>query len=128
MNWSVLRLLQVVAWLCPLLPPLLCENLLCFYSPILEIEKTFELIVTECPPNEVCFKAAGRYGNYTALSARGCLLEERCSRQYSLRLKGTAYAMSYSCCDRPYCNAGSPLRPLYPTVMFAAIATAAYTL
>ncbi|XP_040894875.1 protein Bouncer-like [Toxotes jaculatrix] len=102
----MLQLLHVsVLWIYLHLPSLLCDNLLCYYSPILEKEKTFKFIVTECPPDEMCFKADGRYGNHSALSARGCMAEKDCSQMHELRLKGTVYIMSYACCDRPYCNA-----------------------
>lgn len=102
---NMLQLLHVaVLWFYLLIPSLLCDNLLCYYSPILEREKKFELIVTECPPDELCFKADGRYGNHSALSARGCMAKKDCSQVHNIRIKGTVYVMSYACCDRPYCN------------------------
>lgn len=113
-------------WLSLPLPLLLSENLHCYFSPILEKEITFELIVTECPPNELCFKALGRYGNYTALSARGCMLEKDCSQVHSLRLLGTVYSMSYSCCDWPYCNRGVALEPLTAMLVAAAVAACSF--
>nr|XP_046249420.1 protein Bouncer isoform X2 [Scatophagus argus] len=122
---SMLQLLHVaVLWFCLLLPSLLCDNLLCYYSPILEKEKTFELIVTECPPDELCFKADGRYGNHSALSASGCMAERDCSQVHSIRLKGTMYAMSYSCCDWSYCNScpGVAARSLYISVSLLTVA------
>ncbi|XP_068458531.1 protein Bouncer [Clinocottus analis] len=101
-----------------LLPSVLCDNLFCYYSPILEGTTTLELIVTECPPHELCFKADGRYGNYSALSARGCMLKRDCSREHDLNLKGTVYTMSYSCCESSYCNScpGATAQSLYVTV------------
>ncbi|XP_073327929.1 protein Bouncer [Pagrus major] len=102
---NMLQLLRVAVLLVYLLlPSLLCDNLLCYYSPILEHEITFELIVTECPPDELCFKADGRYGNHSALSARGCVPKKVCGQVKSLRLKGTVYTMTFNCCDSPYCN------------------------
>nr|XP_019934300.1 PREDICTED: sperm acrosome membrane-associated protein 4-like isoform X2 [Paralichthys olivaceus] len=86
------------------LPSVLCDNLRCYYSPILEKEEKFELIVTECPPDELCFKADGRYGNHSALSARGCMAKRDCEQVHKHRFKGTIYTMSYACCDGPYCN------------------------
>ncbi|XP_056243111.1 protein Bouncer-like [Seriola aureovittata] len=101
----MLQVLHVsVLWFYLLLPSLLCDNLLCYYSPILEKEETVQLIVTECPPSEHCFKADGRYGNHSALSARGCMAEKDCSQVHKIRLRGTVYIMSYACCDKPYCN------------------------
>ncbi|KAM7414822.1 hypothetical protein PAMA_019578 [Pampus argenteus] len=100
----MLQLLHVAVLWFYLLPSLLCENLLCFYSPILEKERTFKLIVTECPPRELCFKADGRYGNHSAMSARGCMAEKDCSQVHRFRIKGTIYTMTYACCDWPYCN------------------------
>ncbi|KAG7523319.1 hypothetical protein JOB18_043887 [Solea senegalensis] len=91
-----------VLWL--VLPSALCANLHCYYSPILEKKEKFKLIVTECPPDELCFKADGRYGNHSALTARGCMAKKDCSQVDEIRLKGTVYTMSYACCDGPYCN------------------------
>ncbi|XP_047246405.1 protein Bouncer-like [Girardinichthys multiradiatus] len=117
----MLQLLPVAVLCLQLLPLLLCENLLCYFSPILEKEKKFELIVTECTPNEVCFKVLGRYGNFTALSARGCLLEKSCGKQSNIRLKGTGYVMTYSCCDWPYCNLGVTVKPFYVLATLMAV-------
>ena len=101
----MLQLLHVsVVWFSLLPHMLLCENLLCLYSPFLYKGTTFELIVTECPPGELCYKADGRYGNHSALSARGCMAEKDCSKVRKIQLKGTIYTMSYTCCDTPYCN------------------------
>lgn len=123
---NVHQLLQAAGlWLYLLLPTLLCDNLLCYYSPILEREITFQLIVTECPPGELCFKADGHYGNHSALSARGCMAEGDCGQVHSLRLKGTVYAMSYACCDVNYCNSGPCVAarsgPLILTLVVVAI-------
>ncbi|XP_071753636.1 protein Bouncer [Centroberyx gerrardi] len=122
-------LYAAAVWLVLLLPSLRCDNLLCYYSPILEKEKekesTFRLILTECPPDALCFKADGRYGNHSALSARGCMAERECGQAHSLPLKGTVYTMSYACCDWPYCNScpcvtAKPL-PLILTLTLAVI-------
>lgn len=119
---NMLQLLHAaLLWFYFLLPPLLCDSLLCYYSPVLEKEKIFELIVTECPPNEMCFKAVGRYGNYTALTTRGCMLEDDCSHEDSIRLKGTVYRMSYSCCGWPYCNSSPTVEPFYIIVTLVAV-------
>ncbi|XP_019712504.1 protein Bouncer [Hippocampus comes] len=88
-----------------LVPYTLCGNLRCLYRPILEKEYEFQPIVTECPRGEVCYKAEGRYGNYSALSASGCMPRRVCGLQHDLSYQGVVYTMSYSCCDRPYCNA-----------------------
>ncbi|XP_077939019.1 protein Bouncer [Gasterosteus aculeatus] len=112
-------------WFYLLVPPLLCDNRFCYYSPILEKGKMFKLIVTECPPNELCFKADGRYGNHSALSARGCMAKKDCSQVHSITLKGTAYTMSYSCCDSPYCNSclGLSANLLFITVTLMTVMT-----
>ncbi|XP_037539644.1 protein Bouncer-like [Nematolebias whitei] len=106
-------LLQVFTLVLLLLPLLHCKNLLCFFMPVLEIqkEKNIEYTVTECLPKEVCFIGLGRYGNHTALSSRGCVPKERCSGQVNVRLKGTVHKMTYSCCDWQFCNSCSALRP-----------------
>ncbi|XP_036003945.1 protein Bouncer [Fundulus heteroclitus] len=123
---NVLQLLHV-AILCLqlLLPSLLGENLLCYFSPIQEKEKKSEVIVTECRPGEVCFKAMGRYGNFTALSAMGCVLEDSCRRQSNLRVRGTVYALTYICCDWSYCNSGVTVKPFYFLVPLVALSTMA---
>lgn len=94
-------------WLYLLLPSLLCDNLLCYFSPLLQKEAKFDFIPTECPPGQLCFKAEGRYGNHSALSGRGCMARETCSQTHIIRYKGTAFTLSYSCCDSPYCNSCS---------------------
>ena len=87
------------------LPSALCDNLRCYYSPNLETHEEFELVVTECPPDELCFKADGRFGNYSGLSARGCMAKRgTASRCTSSATGESVYTMSYACCDRPYCN------------------------
>lgn len=104
----MLQLLRVaLLWLYLLLPSLLCDNLLCYFSPLLEKEVSFEFIATECPPGELCFKANGRYGNHSVLSGRGCMARKACSQTHSIRYKGSVFIMSYSCCDWPYCNSCS---------------------
>ncbi|KAK5867183.1 hypothetical protein PBY51_011698 [Eleginops maclovinus] len=122
------QLLQAPAlWIYLLLPSLLCENMRCYYSPILEKEEKFELIVTECPPDEMCFKAEGHYGNYSALSARGCMAKKTCSRVHEIRIKGIVYTMSYGCCDSPYCNTcpGVFVQPLFITLTLMTVAVMA---
>ncbi|XP_037833974.1 protein Bouncer-like [Kryptolebias marmoratus] len=127
---NLLQLLQVAVLCFLCLPVLRCENLLCYFSPILEKnkEKTFELIVTECPPKEVCFKGLGRYGNYTALTARGCMPEERCSRMSNIRVRGTVHTMTYSCCDWQFCNSCSALKPFCIAVILVAVVVMVYGL
>ncbi|KAK9516503.1 hypothetical protein VZT92_024427 [Zoarces viviparus] len=101
----MLQLLHfAVLWLYLLLPSMLCGNLFCYFSHILEVEKPYELIVTECPPNTLCFKADGRYANKSSLSARGCMAKEDCSQVHTINLYGIVHTMSYGCCDSPYCN------------------------
>uniref|UniRef100_A0A3Q3J4R0 UPAR/Ly6 domain-containing protein n=1 Tax=Monopterus albus TaxID=43700 RepID=A0A3Q3J4R0_MONAL len=100
----MIQLLHVVVLWFYLLPSLTCDNLVCFFSPIVEKEKMFQLTVTECSPDKLCFMADARYGNYSALSARGCMAKGDCSQVHSVHFKGTVYTMSYTCCDWPYCN------------------------
>lgn len=120
----MLKALQTAAlWLCLLLPSVSCDNLLCYYSPILETEKTSELVVTECTPNKVCFRSHGQYGNHSVLSARGCMEKKDCSQQQKIHFKGTTYTVSYSCCDQPHCNSclNIAAEPLYITLTLAAV-------
>ncbi|XP_061679702.1 protein Bouncer isoform X1 [Syngnathoides biaculeatus] len=98
------QLLQVATFFFYLVPSGLCGNLRCFFRPILEKDYKLDPIVTECPPEEVCFKAEGRFGNFSALSAKGCLPKSVCSLEHDLSYKGVMYKMRYACCDRPYCN------------------------
>lgn len=92
-----------------LLPSVLCENLRCYYSPIAnhETRGLFKLVVTECPPKELCYKAHGSYGSHSALTARGCMLLKDCSQVTRIRFRGVIYNTSYSCCDWPYCNSSA---------------------
>lgn len=102
---NVLQLLPVAVLCFHLLPRrTLCDNLPCYYSPILEKEKPFELIETVCPLDELCFKGDGRYGNHSVLTARGCMAEADCSQVLKLRIRGVAYNMTFHCCYWPYCN------------------------
>ncbi|XP_074534142.1 protein Bouncer [Halichoeres trimaculatus] len=99
---SRFNMLLILLWL--YLPSLLGDNLRCYYSPVLNKKSKFKLVETECPPNELCYKAEGRYGNHSALSARGCMAKKDCSQVHKIRNRGTIYTMSYSCCNEPYCN------------------------
>ncbi|CAJ1056401.1 hypothetical protein NQZ68_038073 [Xyrichtys novacula] len=117
-----------VALLCfYFIPSLLCANLRCYYSPVLEKEEKFELVETECPPDELCYKADGRYGNHSALTGRGCMAKKDCSQVHKIRLKGTIYTMSYSCCDGPYCNSSPRVEAtsLYITAALMTVAVMA---
>lgn len=102
----------------------LCDHLHCYYSPILEKEMPFEPIEVECPPDELCFKGDGRYGNHSVLSARGCMMEADCSQTLKLRIRGVAYNMTFHCCYWDYCNSSPKLSVnLYaPMVTFSIIA------
>ncbi|XP_061578725.1 protein Bouncer-like [Cololabis saira] len=129
MAWqNALQFLPVLLCFYFLLPSLLCDNLLCYYSPLLEKEKKFDLIVTECPPNERCFKAVGRYGNYTVLTFRGCLVEGDCGKLNNIRFKGMLLNVSYSCCDWLYCNSCLTVEPPYVTAMLVAVAVMVWNL
>uniref|UniRef100_A0AAZ1Y266 UPAR/Ly6 domain-containing protein n=2 Tax=Oreochromis aureus TaxID=47969 RepID=A0AAZ1Y266_OREAU len=121
---SMLKILHIAGlWLYFLLPSVLCDNLPCFYSPMLEKDKTPEFVVTECPPSKVCFKADGRYGNHSVLSARGCVAKKDCSQKQKVHFKGTTYTVSYSCCDQPYCNSclNITLEPLCLTLTLVTV-------
>lgn len=121
---SMLKLLHITGlWLHFLLPSVLCDNLLCFYSPMLEKDKTPEFVVTECPPSKVCFMADGRYGNHSVLSARGCMAKKDCSQKQKVHFKGTTYTVSYSCCDQPHCNSclNIALEPLCLTLALVTV-------
>uniref|UniRef100_UPI0037E8CE3B protein Bouncer n=1 Tax=Semicossyphus pulcher TaxID=241346 RepID=UPI0037E8CE3B len=123
--FQILR--PALLWFYLFLPSLLCDNLLCYYSPVLEKDKAFELIVTECPPDELCYMGDGRYGNHSALSARGCMAKKDCGQVHKIRLKGAVYSMSYSCCEGPYCNscASVAATSLYITATLMTVAVMA---
>lgn len=107
---NVLQLLPVVVLCFHLLPrQTLCDNLHCYYSPILEKDIPFELIEVQCPRDELCFKGDGRYGNHSILTARGCIMEADCSQVLKLRIRGVPYNMTFHCCYRAYCNSSSRL-------------------
>lgn len=115
---------QLLLWLSLLLPSLLCDGLLCYFSPLLEKEVPFDFVVTECPPEELCFEAEGRYGNHSVLTGRGCMAREECGRSHSIRYKGSAFHMSYSCCEAAYCNS-CPAAAAQTLCIAAALLTAA---
>lgn len=107
---NVLQLLPFVALCFHLLPrPTLCDNMHCYYSPILEKEIPFELVEVQCPPEELCFKGDGRYGNQSVLTARGCMTEADCGQVLELRIRGVPYDMTFHCCYWAYCNSSSKL-------------------
>ncbi|KAK7890902.1 hypothetical protein WMY93_022865 [Mugilogobius chulae] len=110
-------------WLNLMLPSLLCENLRCFYSPYQTQEKqaTFKLVVTECPPKEVCYKAQGSFGTHNALTQRGCMLLEKCNHVAKVRLRGAIYNTSYSCCDWSYCNSSTGVTADFITLFITAV-------
>uniref|UniRef100_A0AAV2KY76 UPAR/Ly6 domain-containing protein n=1 Tax=Knipowitschia caucasica TaxID=637954 RepID=A0AAV2KY76_KNICA len=93
-------------WLYLLLPSLMCENMLCYYSPYStkETQGMFKLVVTECPPKHVCYKAQGYYGAHATLTQRGCMLVESCSQGKKISLRGAIFNTTYSCCEWNYCN------------------------
>ncbi|XP_062316720.1 protein Bouncer [Osmerus eperlanus] len=96
----------VFLFLCLMMPAVPGANLLCFYSYITPRNRSVELILSECPPTKLCFTADGRYGNYSALIARGCMWKADCSKVHPLVLRGTRFTMQYACCDYNYCNSG----------------------
>lgn len=122
---NVPRLLPILV-LCfhLLLRQTLCDNLQCYYSPILEREMPFEPIEVQCPPDELCFTGDGRYGNHSVLSARGCMMEADCSQVLRLRIRGVAYNMTFHCCYWAYCNSSPKLsaKLFAPMVTFSIIA------
>uniref|UniRef100_A0A8C6UGH2 UPAR/Ly6 domain-containing protein n=1 Tax=Neogobius melanostomus TaxID=47308 RepID=A0A8C6UGH2_9GOBI len=101
-----------------MLPPLLCENLRCFYSPYTtqDTRRLFKVVVTECPPKQLCYKATGRYGNHSALTHHGCMLLKDCNKFKMITVSGAIYNTSYSCCDRAYCNTGSGIAANFATM------------
>lgn len=101
---NMLQLPQAAVLCYLLLPSLVCDNLRCYFSLLQLKDETVELVPTECPPEELCFKAHGRYGNQSSLTARGCMARKDCSQVHSARVKGNIYRITYSCCERPYCN------------------------
>ncbi|XP_020790982.1 protein Bouncer [Boleophthalmus pectinirostris] len=105
-------------WLYLMLPALLCKNLHCYFSPYLTAEEqgTFKLVVTECPPKEVCYKAQGRYGTHNGLVHRGCMLLEKCGQVKKISLRGAIYNTSYSCCDWSHCNSGTGITTNFVTL------------
>uniref|UniRef100_A0A7N8WLN0 UPAR/Ly6 domain-containing protein n=1 Tax=Mastacembelus armatus TaxID=205130 RepID=A0A7N8WLN0_9TELE len=125
---NMLQLLHVAVLWFYLLPSLLCDNLPCYYSPILEKGKIYELVVTECPPDKLCFNADGRYGNHSALSARGCMAKKDCTQSQKIRVKGTVYTMSYACCDWPYCNSCTSITTKYLPIAVTLVTVTVMTL
>ncbi|KAJ8381747.1 hypothetical protein SKAU_G00025250 [Synaphobranchus kaupii] len=121
-SFSPPRAVSVVLCVCLFLPALHCENLLCYYCPLLPKSKACRLVLAECPPQELCFTASGRYGGRIALSARGCMSEQDCRLEHTILYKGSNFTMSYSCCDWHYCNSGSHSSVYSATIALAAAA------
>lgn len=123
---NVLQLLPIVVLCFHLLPRRAqCDNMHCYYSPILEKEVPFEMIAVQCPPDELCFKGDGRYGNHSVLTARGCMMEADCGQVLELRIRGVPYDMTFHCCYWAYCNSSSKLsanRVYAPMVAFFIVA------
>ncbi|KAL0968706.1 hypothetical protein UPYG_G00270540 [Umbra pygmaea] len=104
---QVFPMLPALLYMAQFLPAVRCNNnLLCYYSPFMYRNQTFNLTMTECTTTERCMKGNGRYGNHNALSTRGCMGLRDCGQTRPLRLKGTTYNVTYLCCDYNYCNAG----------------------
>lgn len=84
-------------------------NLRCYYLPYTtnETEDIFKVVVTECPPEEVCYSAKGRYGMIDGLIHKGCMRLEKCDSEKMITVKGVVYNTSYSCCDWSHCNTGT---------------------
>ncbi|KAM9807713.1 protein Bouncer [Neosynchiropus ocellatus] len=100
-----MRCLHVtLLWLYLLAPSVRCKNLRCFFTPIAETHKKNDFVRTECPPDEVCFKAIGRYGKFEGLSGRGCLAAKDCGRADQFKYRGVEYTMTFDCCEWSYCN------------------------
>ncbi|KAG5845892.1 hypothetical protein ANANG_G00144000 [Anguilla anguilla] len=106
-SFSPVRAVCVVLCACLYLPVLHCENLLCYYCPLLSKDRECSFVLAECPPQELCFTASGSYGGRVALSARGCMSQQDCLSEHTVPHKGTNFTMSYSCCDWHYCNSAS---------------------
>ncbi|XP_061138492.1 protein Bouncer [Syngnathus typhle] len=99
------QLLFVTVFFFYLMPSTLCSNLGCLYRPLMEKDIKFQPLATECPRNEVCYKAEGRYGTHIALSSSGCMTHKVCGQERDVSYRGVVYTLSYSCCNRAYCNA-----------------------
>ncbi|XP_077372012.1 protein Bouncer isoform X1 [Festucalex cinctus] len=112
---SMRQLLHVAVFFF-LVPSVLCGNLRCHFRPILGKGEIIDPLVTECPPDEVCYNAVGRYGTSIALTASGCMPKRDCGLERDHNFKGVFYKMSYTCCDRPLCNTGKDHH--VPAVLF----------
>ncbi|KAJ8269104.1 hypothetical protein COCON_G00117110 [Conger conger] len=116
------RAVCVLLGACLLLPALHCENLLCYYCPLLSTSRACDLVLTECPPQELCVTGRGHYGGRVALSTRGCMSERDCGLEHTILYRGTNFTMTYSCCDWHYCNSGSHCSGYLATIGLATAA------
>ncbi|XP_034031364.1 protein Bouncer-like [Thalassophryne amazonica] len=117
-----------ISWFCLVLPIVLCDNLFCNYSPIIEKEKTPVIIATECSANKTCYRADVRYGKQTVLKGLGCIDKNKCDKIENYLLKGVVYTIHYDCCDWEFCNTFSDKSvstSLCPTVALVTVAVAA---
>lgn len=86
------------------LPGLHCGNLHCFYCPIQLSNKPCKHVFTECLPGQQCFTANGHYGDYSGVSIKGCIPEDKCPKKGNQLIYGTNMSLSYHCCIYNYCN------------------------
>ncbi|XP_077424605.1 protein Bouncer-like isoform X2 [Vanacampus margaritifer] len=102
---STRQLLYVAAFFFFLVPSVLCGNLRCHFRPVLGKDEIIPPLETGCLPDEVCYKAVGRYGTSIVLTASGCMPKTDCGLERDHSFKGVFYKMSYTCCNGPFCNA-----------------------
>ncbi|XP_051726744.1 protein Bouncer-like [Ctenopharyngodon idella] len=85
-------------------PGVLCENLMCYFCPLTSFNKTCKHTLSECPPQQLCFTADGRFGWASLLFSKGCMTRSDCARSKTSVVRGNNVTFTYSCCSRNYCN------------------------
>lgn len=85
-------------------PGVLCENLMCYFCPLTSFNKTCKHTLSECPPQQLCFTADGRFGWASLLFSKGCMTRSDCARPKTSVVRGNNVTFTYSCCSRNYCN------------------------
>ncbi|XP_052008191.1 tetraspanin-33-like [Xyrauchen texanus] len=76
----------------------------CYYCPLTAFNKTCKHVLSECPAQELCFTADGRFGRASVLFTKGCMTKSNCIRSNSSVIRGNNITFTYSCCDQDYCN------------------------
>ncbi|XP_056308478.1 protein Bouncer [Danio aesculapii] len=109
-------------------PVVFPQGLRCLFCPVTALNGSCVPVVTECPVQELCYTADGRFGRSSVLFRKGCMLRTDCSRSRHEIIRGNNISFSFSCCGGHYCNSQPRAEPggrLLLLLLAAAALTAA---